>query len=85
MSKRLQVLLDETELREIQRLARRKQLTVADWVRQALRSARRAEGVREPGRKLDAVRAAVRHQLPTGNIDQMLGEIERGYNESTST
>lgn len=79
MSKRLQVLLDEAELREIQRLARRKPVTVADWVRQALRSARRAEGPREPGRKLKAVRASVRYRFPTGDIDEMLAEIERGY------
>jgi hypothetical protein len=79
MSKRLQVLLDPAELREIQRLARRKQTTVADWVRQALRMARRAEAAREPGHKLDAVRAAARHQFPTAAIDRMLAEIERGY------
>ena len=77
MNKRLQVLLDEAELREIQRLARRKHLTVANWVRQALRSTRRSEGTREAGRKLDAVRAAVTHQFPTGDIDQILREIER--------
>src|SRR5438093_68744 len=41
MSKRLQVLLEESELREIQRLARSQKLTVAEWVRQALRAARR--------------------------------------------
>jgi hypothetical protein len=82
MSKRLQVLLEEGELREIQRLARRKQLTVADWVRQALRAARRAEVTREPGRKLDAIRQAVRHQYPTADIDEMLREIQRGYLDS---
>ena len=37
MSKRLQVILDDAELREIQRIARRQRLTVAEWVRQALR------------------------------------------------
>jgi post-segregation antitoxin (ccd killing protein) len=39
-SKRLQVLLDEAELREIQRAARAQNITVAAWVRQALRAAR---------------------------------------------
>ncbi|MBP1597340.1 MAG: hypothetical protein H6Q05_2717, partial [Acidobacteria bacterium] len=37
MSKRLQVLLDESELREIQRVARAQKMTVAEWVRQILR------------------------------------------------
>ena len=41
MSKRLQVLLAERELEEIQRLARRERLTVAAWVRRALDEADR--------------------------------------------
>jgi hypothetical protein len=82
MSKRLQVLLDEAELRDIQRLARRKQMSVADWVRRALRAARRAENTRDPGRKLDAIRRATAHQFPTADIDEMLKDIERGYLDS---
>jgi hypothetical protein len=79
MSKRLQVLLDEPELREIQRAARAQRMTVAEWVRQALRAARRREPVSSAGRKLDAIRAAVRYSFPTAGIDQMLSEIESGY------
>jgi hypothetical protein len=79
MSKRLQVLLDEPELREIQRAARAQRMTVAEWVRQALRAARRREPVSSAGRKLDAIRAAVRYSFPTADIDQMLSEIESGY------
>jgi hypothetical protein len=79
MSKRLQVLLDEAELRDIQRIARRQRLTVAEWVRQTLRAARRREPGGDVARKLEAVRAAVRHAFPTAGIDAMLAEIERGY------
>jgi hypothetical protein len=79
MSKRLQVLLDEPELREIQRAARAKRLTVAEWVRGALREARRKEPVGDVAEKLAAIRRAVKHQGPTGDIDQMLAEIEKGY------
>jgi hypothetical protein len=79
MSKRLQVLLDEDELREIQRIARTRRMTVAEWVRQALRQAGESEPLREADRKLEAIRAAARHSFPTGDIDQMLAEIERGY------
>lgn len=79
VSKRLQVLLDESEFRALQRVARRKRMTVAEWVRQTLRAARRAEGASDPGRKLTAVRRAVRHEFPTGSIEEMLAEIERGY------
>jgi hypothetical protein len=79
MSKRLQVLLDETEFREIRRVAKRNGMTVAEWVRQALRVARQKEPAVEPMKKLETVRAAVRHEFPTGDIATMLAEIERGY------
>jgi hypothetical protein len=79
MSKRLQVVLQEEELREIQEVARSQRLTVAEWVRQALRSARRDLAAGDPRRKLAAVRAAAAHAFPTAEIDQVLAEIERGY------
>jgi hypothetical protein len=79
MSKRLQVLLDEAEFREIQRIARRHRTTVAEWVRQALRAARHEGSSGDPGRKLEAVRTAARHSFPSGDIREMLAEIERGY------
>jgi SOS response regulatory protein OraA/RecX len=79
MSKRLQVILDEDELRAIQDIAKQHRTTVAEWVRQALRAARRQEPRVDAERKLKAVRAAVRHQFPTGDIRQMLAEIESGY------
>lgn len=79
MSKRLQVLVDERELREIQRIARASRMTVAEWVRQALRAASRREPLADSGKKLARVRAAARHTFPTGDIGQMLAEIEQGY------
>jgi len=84
MSQRLQVLLDESEFAEIRRIARRHRVTVAEWVRQALRAARRDEPAVAPHRKLAAVREAVRHAYPTADIDVMLAEIERGYLGSES-
>jgi hypothetical protein len=79
MSKRLQVLLDEAEWREIQRAARAQRMTVAEWVRGALRTARRREPLGDAAKKLDVVRAAARHGFPSGDIQQMLAEVERGY------
>lgn len=79
MSKRLQVLLEEAELREIRRSARAQRITVAEWVRQALRAARRREPQEDASRKLERVRAAARHAFPTAAIGQMLEDIERGY------
>lgn len=79
MIKRLQVLLDDAELREIQRAARAQRMTVAEWVRQVLRAARRQEAGGDTGTKIAVVRAAARHAFPSGDIEQLLGEIERGY------
>lgn len=79
MSQRLQVLLDEEEFAQIRRVARRHRVTVAEWVRQALRQARRDEPSSDPRRKLSAVREAARGAYPTADIEQMLRETEQGY------
>lgn len=78
MSRRLQVLFDEGEYREIRRIARRHRLTVSAWVRQVVRELLRREPAREPDRKLQAVRAAARSEFPTADIEQMLAEIRLG-------
>ncbi|MSR21475.1 MAG: antitoxin [Gemmatimonadetes bacterium] len=79
MSKRLQVLLDEAEFRDIKRVATQQRMTVAEWVRQALRQARSGVSTVPIERKLLVVREAARHSYPTADIDQMNAEIERGY------
>lgn len=79
MSKRLQVLFDEKEFRDIQRIARQQQLTVAEWVRQILRAARRQVPMGDQRKKLAILRAAARQTFPTGDIEQMLHEIDQGY------
>lgn len=79
MTKRMQVLIDETEYRQIQRIARRRNLTLAEWVRQALRTACREEPQGDPGRKLSVVREASKHSYPTADIGEMLSEIEAAY------
>jgi hypothetical protein len=79
MSKRLQVLLPDHEMDEIQTLARRDRLTVGEWVRRTLREARAQQSSCDPSAKLAAVRRAAEYAFPTADIDQMLNEIERGY------
>ena len=79
MSKRLQVLLDEKEMRDIQRTAKRQQMTVAEWVRQALRAAHRQVPLTDTKKKLGVVRTATRYDFPTGDVDQILREIDQGY------
>ena len=79
MATRLQVLLDDEELQEIRRVAKRHRMTVAEWVRQALRDARRDEPATDGRKKLAAVREAARGTYPTADMPQMLREIEGGY------
>ncbi len=77
MSKRLQVLLDEEEYREIQGAARKQRLTLAEYVRQVLRQATRGHhGTMEA--KLRVIADASRHEFPTADIEVMLREIEAG-------
>ncbi len=79
MAKRLQVILQDTDYREIKRVARARHMSLAEWVRQALQQARRQEPLGSVEKKLQAIRAAVKHEFPTGDINQMLAEIESGY------
>jgi hypothetical protein len=84
MSQRLQVLVDEAELRRIRQLARRNNMTVAEWVRKTLREASQREPSIESDKKLKVIRAAAEHSFPVSDIDIMLGEIERGYLSGSS-
>ena len=77
MAKRLQVLVDEAEYLEIRRAAERERMSIAEWVRQSLRSARRGEAARA-STKLRALADAVAHDFPTGDIDEVLGDIDTG-------
>ena len=82
MTKRLQVLLDDSELRTIQRIARREKLTTAEWVRRRLREGA-ADARGDTASKLAAIHTAYRHGLASPgrevDIDQMLAETEQGY------
>jgi len=82
MSTRLQVVMAPDELESIRAAARERGMTVSEFVRETLREARRKVATGDTERKLAAIRAADRHAYPTADIDQMLGEIERGYGES---
>jgi hypothetical protein len=81
MTKRLQVLLEDSEWREVKRSARAEKTTVAEWVRRAIRHARKNSSSEDVERKLAAIKAASRHAFPAPDIDQMNAEIERGYRD----
>ncbi len=80
MAKRLQVILQDPEYRDVKRAARARHMTIAAWVRQALSHARRSEPEGDVEKKLAAIRAAAALNLgPEVDIDTMLAEIEQGY------
>ena len=54
-------------------------MTTAEWVRRSLCAARDAEAGADVGQKLAAIRTAAAFSFPTGEIDTILAEIERGY------
>ena len=81
MSQRLQVLLEEAELDEIRRTARRQGVTVAHWVRNTLRGAIDREPDAGVAAKLAAVRRAAKQSFPTADIEQMNAEIDEGYRQ----
>ncbi|MCU0305156.1 MAG: hypothetical protein MUC56_13980 [Thermoanaerobaculales bacterium] len=83
MSTRLQVVVDDAELGAIRAAAQQRGMTVSEWVREALKDARRRVSGGSSDRKLAAIRAADRLAFPTADIDDMVAEIERGYGEAT--
>ena len=80
MTKRLQVLFEDDELRELQRLARQHRMTTAEWVRRSLRAARDAESGADVSQKLSAVRAAAGHAFPTGDMVEVFLNVAPGTN-----
>ncbi len=71
-------MVDESELQRFQQVARACGLTTSEWARQVLRRAERDVAVGDPERKLSAIRSAIRHAYPSGDIDDLLAETERG-------
>jgi hypothetical protein len=78
MSKRLQVVMPDDEYRALLRASRRTRKPVAQLVRESLRrTLAEAEDVPAEGR-IAAVLRFARFSGPTGDIDQVLAEIEAG-------
>ena len=84
MSKRLQVLFDEEELAELQEIARQNRMTLAEWVRQTLRDARSRQPARAAALKRQAVRKAIEREFPVADIDEMIEQIEHGYQSDSA-
>ena len=72
MSHRLQILVPESLDRRIRKAAQRRRLSTGAWVREALEAALQEKATADPLDRLAALGA------PTGDIAQMLAEIEAG-------
>ncbi len=80
MTQRLQVLFDDEELDDIRAQAASERVTVAEWVRQALRAARKAAAPPDAATRILAVRdAAARYAFPVDSVESMNADIARGY------
>jgi hypothetical protein len=72
MSNRLQVLIPEALDRRIRKAAQRSRMSTGAWVRQAL------ERALKEGQRADPLDQLARLGAPTGDIDQVLAEIDAG-------
>ncbi len=77
----MQVLIDDGDFRKMRSAAKRNGMSLAEWVRQVLREKLRTEPTTVAARKLAALRAGMKHSFPTCDIEQMLSEIEEGYEQ----
>lgn len=72
-SHRLQVLIPGALEARLTKAAQRARLSKGEWVRRAIESA-----LRDPESPVDALSALSSLGAPTGDIDQILDEIESG-------
>lgn len=78
MSKRLQILVSEEEAEQFRRSAAREHTSLSQWARRAMHDLRAREAGKSPEQKLRAVTRALECAHPTGDMEQLLAEIEAG-------
>ena len=76
MSHRLQVLIPEELDTRIRTAAKRDRVSKGEWVRRAIQSSLRERALHRYGKALVSRLGSLR--APTGDIDEMLAEVERG-------
>jgi len=79
MSTRLQVILSDAEAAELKSAAAREGITVSEWVRRSVREAGRRQTSGRASERLALIQTAADYAFPTGDLELMLDEIERGY------
>ncbi|MDB5038109.1 MAG: hypothetical protein JWQ35_1637 [Bacteriovoracaceae bacterium] len=80
MSKRLQVLLPDADYKALIRGVRALKMSVSDWVRDQIREGLQKGKSESAEERLSKILKYAKYSGPTGNIENMLNEIERGRN-----
>jgi hypothetical protein len=80
VSKRLQVILSDSEYQAVETAAARRGKPIASVVRESLRKYIESDDPEDPAARLAAILRFARFTGPTGDIEQLLEEIERGRN-----
>lgn len=70
--------MPDDEYRAVARAARRRGKPIAQLVRDSLRRTLAEEALPDPDQRIAAVLRFARFSGPTGDIEQLLDEIERG-------
>ena len=74
----MQVLFSEEEFSRLQKAAKRDRRTVAEFVREGLRAYLERKRESSPEEKIAKLLRYAKHAGPTGDIEQILSEIEAG-------
>ncbi len=78
MSKRLQVLLPDSDYKIVHKISRLLNKSVAEWVRETLKAAMTKDGPQNPEVRIARILRYSKHASPIGDIEKVLAEIERG-------
>lgn len=78
MSKRLQVLVPDSEYKELQRIARAEHQNVAEWVRESIRVMLQKRRPKSSSERIASILKFARYCGPSGDIDTLLEQIEKG-------
>lgn len=76
--RRLQILVSEEEAEQFRRTARREGTTLSERARTAMRDFQERRRSRTADNSLRAFAEVLEHPHPTGDVEQLLSEIETG-------
>ena len=78
VSRRLQIVMADEEYQALARAARRRGQAISQVVRDSVRRTVAEEPAMDPDRRIAAVLRFARFAGPTGDVQQLLAEIDRG-------